>query len=165
MTIHYCYQCGNELVLRHVDHRDREVCPKCGHKFATTTISIPSNLEYPERCPSCRKKLDAKNPFCPFCGSKIEPVAPKKQNKLGPVEIPPQISELERIKATEFEDETLIDSGGEIIKIVLPAKRKTAIFNGASILGSIPSARKLFITYEQYLQDPNTVGLDFSQLL
>jgi len=28
--VHYCYQCGNELEVRHVDHREREVCPKCG---------------------------------------------------------------------------------------------------------------------------------------
>jgi 8-oxo-dGTP diphosphatase len=27
---HYCYQCGSELEVRHVDHREREVCPKCG---------------------------------------------------------------------------------------------------------------------------------------
>jgi len=27
---HYCYQCGNELEVRLVDHREREVCSKCG---------------------------------------------------------------------------------------------------------------------------------------
>ena len=27
---HYCYQCGSELEVRPVDHREREVCPKCG---------------------------------------------------------------------------------------------------------------------------------------
>lgn len=26
---HYCYQCGTELVLQFIDHREREVCPKC----------------------------------------------------------------------------------------------------------------------------------------
>ena len=27
---HYCYQCGNELELQFVDHREREVCSSCG---------------------------------------------------------------------------------------------------------------------------------------
>ena len=29
MTAHYCYQCGHQLESRHIDHRDREVCPAC----------------------------------------------------------------------------------------------------------------------------------------
>ena len=156
-----CPKCSERVNLAF-----NQTCPKCGHKFAATTISIPSNLIYPDRCPSCRKKLEEKNPFCPFCGGKINPVPSNKRRNLRPVEIPPQISQLEKIKASEFDEESLVDStGGEIIKIILPSKRNTAIFNGASVLGSIPSAKKLFITYEQYLQDPNTIALDFSQLL
>lgn len=27
---HYCYQCGGELEVRMVDHRERETCPRCG---------------------------------------------------------------------------------------------------------------------------------------
>ena len=27
---HYCYQCGQELEIRWMDHREREVCPACG---------------------------------------------------------------------------------------------------------------------------------------
>ena len=27
---HYCYQCGNGLEIRFVDHCEREVCPACG---------------------------------------------------------------------------------------------------------------------------------------
>lgn len=27
---HYCFQCGSKLEVRHMDHRDREVCPACG---------------------------------------------------------------------------------------------------------------------------------------
>lgn len=27
---HYCFQCGSELEVRHIDHRDREICPACG---------------------------------------------------------------------------------------------------------------------------------------
>ncbi len=156
-----CPKCGERVNLAF-----NQSCPVCGHTFGATTISIPSNLVYPDKCPSCRKKLEEKNPFCPYCGAKINPVPPKPFKKLGAVELPPQINELEKMKASEFEDETLVDvTGGEIIKIVLPARRITAIFNGASVLGSIPSAKKLFITYEQYLQDPNTIALDFSQLL
>jgi 8-oxo-dGTP diphosphatase len=26
----FCYECGGELEVRHIDHREREVCPKCG---------------------------------------------------------------------------------------------------------------------------------------
>ena len=29
MTVHYCYQCGHELELRHIDQREREICPAC----------------------------------------------------------------------------------------------------------------------------------------
>jgi actin-related protein len=155
-----CPKCGERVNLA-----SSPKCPKCGHKFGATTISIPSNLVYPTRCPSCKRKLGDENPFCPFCGGKIELVPASTSKNLGPIELPPQLNELEKIKATEFEDGTLVDEGGDIIKIILPAKRNTAIFNGASILGSIPSAKSLFVTYEQYLQDPNTIALDFSQLL
>ena len=159
-TIDTCPKCGERINLANTSF-----CSKCGHKFESTTISIPSNLQYPTRCPTCNKKLgENTNPFCPFCGAKIDPIQSKPSN-LGPVELPPQINQLENLKATEFEDDSVSDVGGDVIKIVLPAKRNTAIFNGASILGSIQSARKLFITYEQYLQDPNTIALDFSQLL
>lgn len=27
---HYCYQCGSELEVRLLDHREREACPRCG---------------------------------------------------------------------------------------------------------------------------------------
>ena len=30
MPIHYCFQCGHVLEVRHMDHKDREVCPACG---------------------------------------------------------------------------------------------------------------------------------------
>lgn len=30
MTTRYCYQCGNVVEPRLVDHREREVCPVCG---------------------------------------------------------------------------------------------------------------------------------------
>ena len=30
MTTHYCYQCGNIVEIRLVDHREREICPQCG---------------------------------------------------------------------------------------------------------------------------------------
>lgn len=30
MTTHYCYQCGNVVETRLVDHREREICPSCG---------------------------------------------------------------------------------------------------------------------------------------
>ncbi len=159
-AIDTCPKCGERVNLAIT-----QSCPKCNHKFGATSINIPSNLEYPSKCPSCRKRLTEKNPFCPFCGAKVDPVPIKKPSNLGPVELPPQINELEKMKATEFEDDTFTTTGGEIIKIVLPTNRNTAIFNGASVLGSIPSAKKLFVTYEQYLQDPNTIALDFSQLL
>ncbi len=30
MALHYCFQCGNALEIRIIDHRDREICPACG---------------------------------------------------------------------------------------------------------------------------------------
>ncbi len=30
MNQHYCFQCGTVLEVRHMDHREREVCPACG---------------------------------------------------------------------------------------------------------------------------------------
>jgi ADP-ribose pyrophosphatase YjhB (NUDIX family) len=29
MPFHYCFQCGHELELRHIEQREREVCPAC----------------------------------------------------------------------------------------------------------------------------------------
>jgi len=29
MTAHYCFQCGHVLEFRHIDQREREVCPSC----------------------------------------------------------------------------------------------------------------------------------------
>ena len=63
-----CPKCGEGVNLAF-----SQSCPKCGHTFGATTINIPSNLVYPSKCPSCRKKLGDKNPFCPFCGAKIDP--------------------------------------------------------------------------------------------
>jgi len=155
-----CPKCGERVNLA-----INSFCMKCGYKFEVTSINIPSNLQYPNKCPTCKRKIDNPGPFCPFCGGVINPIPSIKFGGLGAVELPPQIEKLEQVKATEFEDDILIDEGGEIIKIILPSNRNTAIFNGASVLGSIPSARKLFISYEQYLKDPNAIALDFSQLL
>ncbi|MBN2156529.1 MAG: rod shape-determining protein [Candidatus Lokiarchaeota archaeon] len=155
-----CPKCGERVNLA-----TTKICSKCGYIFGATTINIPSDFEYPNKCPHCKKKLEGKSSFCPFCGGKIVPIPLNSPKKFGSEEFIPKIKDLQAIKATEFEEDTFADDGGDIIKIVLPAKRNTAIFNGASILGSIPSAQKLFITYEKYLENPDTIGLDFSQLL
>jgi actin-related protein len=73
----------------------------------------------------------------------------------------PAISEFE---ASEFSDSG--DSGDKkVIKIIIPENRATAIFNGASILGSLDSFKKLFVNYEQFIQDPNCIESEFSQIL
>ena len=65
------------------------------------------------------------------------------------------------IEAKEFTDITDKD---DIIKFFVPENLQYAIFNGASILGSLPSFQGFFVTYEDFQADPNVLYRDISDV-
>jgi len=138
-----CPKCGTRINLT-----ESKYCPNCGSQFETPKIEIPviELSKFPDKCPSCFKQLKEAANFCPYCGSKIEQLS--TDNSIA-------------IEAPEF-----VEEGGKegIIRIITPNNRAFAIFNGGSILGAIPSVQNLFITYEQFLADPNCLEQDFSKI-
>jgi actin-related protein len=158
-----CAKCG-ALVNLQVS----KVCPECGSLIESVTINIPGEAitKYAETCSKCKKKLDGKSEFCPFCGAKLEKVVVSKAPSLKAVEVAPIFDDVDKMDASEFDDES-VDKNKPLkdIRIVLPEKRQHAIFNGASVLGALSSFKKIFITYQEFLQDPFRVDADFSQML
>ena len=61
----------------------------------------------------------------------------------------------------EFMD---LDTSSEIIKFYIPDNLQYAIFNGASILGSLPSFQSLFVTYEEFQVNPDLLYKDISEI-
>ncbi|MHA1821590.1 MAG: zinc-ribbon domain-containing protein [Promethearchaeota archaeon] len=164
-----CPKCGTK-----VDLTKTKICPNCGYKFQETKIAIPGQpiikYKYPDKCPHCHKKLEEESEFCPFCGHKIEKIKVKeissKDIKIKPIEIPPIEEDLNEMVAEEFEEDAAKDEdNNKIIRIILPEKREQGIFRGASILGAIPSIKNLFITYNEFLSNPNVVDRNFYKLL
>ena len=159
-----CPKCGAMVNLQVSKN-----CPECGTQVDTSSlaINIPGEAitKYPDTCTSCKKKLDGKNEFCPFCGTKLEKVVVQKVPPLKAVEVAPVFDDMDKI-ASEFEDDTAPKTKAQKdVRIVLPEKRQHAIFNGASVLGTLSSFKKSFVTYQEFLQNPNRIDADFSQML
>jgi len=57
-----------------------------------------------------------------------------------------------------------IDESSEIIRFFVPDNLQFAIFNGAAILGSLPSFQNLFISYEQFQENPDIIFRDISEV-
>ncbi|MFO8017971.1 MAG: zinc ribbon domain-containing protein [Promethearchaeia archaeon] len=157
-----CPKCGELIDLSD----DNEFCPQCGAKMKIPKIPIAINMEdekgakkeeTPEEliCPHCNKKItDSTSRFCPYCGKNIP-----EEPDLGPVE--------EKVeKAPEAKEFTgFYEESENIIKFYIPENLQTSIFDGASILGSLPSFQRLFITQEDFQQNKDLLYRDISEIL
>jgi len=154
-TVDTCPQCG--ILVNLADGKKN--CPECGAEMSLPQISIDleGQIEKKEKkksvhtCPHCKKKImDETSLFCPYCGKKVDEI-PKKID---------QIIEKTSV-AKEFMD---LDSKSDLIKFYIPDNLQFAIFNGASILGSLPSFQSLFVTYEEFQVNPDLLYTDISSI-
>jgi actin-related protein len=139
-----CPHCGTLVDLTD----GKEFCPSCNGRIVLPELSI-GNFNIGKKpkidkgkitCPNCKKAVeDPASIFCPYCGETFPPL---------------EISDipLEIIKNTpparEFSG--FYESSEQILRFFVPENLQFAIFNGASILGSLASFQSLFVTHEQF---------------
>lgn len=149
-----CPKCGTLVDLS--DGKDS--CPSCGASMKLPNISLDlgassEKKKIYENCPYCNKSLkDYSSLFCPFCGKNLAQIS---------IPTVPEGSLEAALAANEFTDTTDKD---EIIKFFVPDNLQYAIFNGASILGSLPSFQNFFITYDEFQADPSVLYRDISDV-
>ncbi len=150
-----CQHCGAFVDLSDGKH----LCPSCGGVLVLPEIKIGDSDQgkkkiYQGKCPHCGKDVvDSDSLFCPYCGKPIE--------TLEAIDVPIEVAE--KSPAQEFSES--IESASKIIKLFIPDNLQYAIFNGASILGSLESFRKLFITFEQFQTNKELLYRDISEIL
>ena len=156
-SVDTCPQCGALVNLSD----GKTHCPECGAdmKIPQIALDLSGQLEKKEKkqsknlCPHCLKKIkDETSVFCPYCGKRVDEM-----------EVPKAMDEIieKTSVAKEFMD---IDTSSEIIKFFIPDNLQYAIFNGASILGSLPSFHSLFVTYEEFQANPDLLYKDISEI-
>jgi actin-related protein len=160
----------------------------------TQTIEITSEeivkKVYPENCPKCKRPLPQESKFCPECGAKIEPKLVKQELKRKQKKLLKQTAvDLDAI-ASEFVEDFETTIGDEyaeideltaeppepvpqrepvdplkIPRIILQDNPELSIFKGASILGSLESFKRAFVTHAEFQVNPNTILFDLNTLL
>jgi actin-related protein len=140
-----CPKCG-----AHLDLSDGKTqCPECGASLQTTQIDIKIKDQSSLKCPLCNKVIEDKTSlFCPYCGHKLQK---DKSN--------------ESTSSAQVQD-TLeyIDSSSKVLHFFIPNNLQAAIFNGASILGSLPSFNQLFITQAEFQENREILSRDISEI-
>ncbi len=137
----------------------KELCPSCGGLLILPEIKIGSlgenKQKKPEKgkCPHCKRDIpDTDSLFCPYCGKPIETL-----------EMTSLTEGIEKSPAQEFSE--FMEAASKVLKFFIPNNLQFAIFNGAAILGSLPSFQQLFITYEQFQTNINLLYRDISEIL
>jgi actin len=153
-----CPHCG---VL--VDLTDgKEFCPSCGKRMILPELKLefspnsakPITLGGKIICPNCSKEVaDKSSIFCPFCGSALETLDIGTPRKSVISEPPP---------AREFVG--YYEKGDKILQFYVPENLQYAIFNGAAILGSLPSFLNLFVSYDEFLSNSDHLYKDISEI-
>jgi len=152
-----CSECGTLVDLT----TGVDKCPSCGAPLKRIEIAIDlgsskdkEKSDVKTTCPYCKKELkDKSSIYCPYCGKSMQQTkAPKLTEEL-----------LEKTNdGKEFaEFET---SDDDIIKFFIPENLQHAMFNGAAILGSLPSFQHFFITYEEFQANPNVLNRDITDV-
>ena len=150
-----CGHCGERIDLS----KGVELCPSCGGRLSLPEIKIDlssrsenkGSKKKKRKCSYCKKEIqDPSSLFCPYCGRSTETLEK------------PEISK----GKTEIQDfGEYKESSSKIIKFFIPDNFQFAIFNGAAILGSLPSFQKLFITHEQFKSNSDLLYRDISEIL
>jgi actin-related protein len=148
-----CPNCGT-----FVDLSDgKTLCPSCGGVLILPEIKIGSNKQTNQNtgaCPHCKKAItDLDSLFCPYCGKSLDLS----------VSVDDQKDVFKKTPAQEFSE--TIKTASKVIKFFIPDNLQFAIFNGAAILGSLPSFQQLFITYEQFQSNRELLYRDISEIL
>jgi actin-related protein len=146
-----CPHCGMLVDLTD----GKEFCPSCNGRIVLPELSI-GNVKMVKNpklekgkviCPDCKKEVEDKaSIFCPYCGGTFQTTEIH--------EVPPEIIK-NTLPAREFSG--FYESSEEVLRFFVPEHLQFAIFNGASILGSLPSFQSLFVTHEQF--QSNTAAL------
>ncbi|MFX0031052.1 MAG: zinc ribbon domain-containing protein [Candidatus Hodarchaeota archaeon] len=153
-----CPHCGYRVDLSD----GKELCPSCGGRIVLPELTI--SLDKSSKgapiidgrlfCPNCEKEIsDFSSIFCPYCGKSVETPEIKNSAKKG-IDSPPP--------AKEFAG--FYDSSEEVLNFFVPDNLIYAIFNGAAILGTLPSFLRLFVTYEQFLSNKDLLYKDISEI-
>lgn len=153
-----CPHCGV-----YVDLSDgKEYCPSCGGqlKLPEIKIDLTPTKETVEKsadkiyCKHCHKEImDSSSLFCPYCGKPLEK----------PTELQPTIPTINETQVpVEFDG--FYDKLDTLLKFYVPDNLQYAIFNGAAILGSLPSFLRLFVTYEEFKTNSDYLYKDISEI-
>jgi endogenous inhibitor of DNA gyrase (YacG/DUF329 family) len=139
-----CPHCGALVDLTD----GKEFCPSCNGRIVLPELTIgsvkigknPKSQKKKIVCPNCKKTVeDSDSIFCPYCGKSFPlPQIP---------EVPPEIVK-DAPPAREFSG--FYETSEEVVRFFVPENLQFAIFNGASILGSLPSFQSLFVTHEEF---------------
>jgi actin-related protein len=153
-----CPHCGTLVDLTD----GKEFCPNCNGRMVLPELSIgsfklgtnPKKKKEEFICPNCKKPVeDEQSIFCPYCGKSFPlPEMPKV-----PLEI---INDTP--SAREFSG--YYESSEEVLRFFVPEHLQFAIFNGASILGSLPSFQSLFVTHEQFQSNNAALYKNISEI-
>jgi len=158
-----CPQCGALVDLSD----GKENCPNCGASMRVTQLSFESDFGKskekkikPGKCPYCNKSIkDLESSFCPYCGKNIDALeVPDAQ------EVEQALEQANAFGGAQ-EFTKFYEPSEELLKLYIPKDLQFAIFNGASILASIPSFQSYFVAYHQFQTDPNYLYRDISDIL
>jgi len=153
-----CPHCGTLVDLTD----GKEFCPSCNGRIVLPELSIggikinkkPKTEGGKTICPNCNKKVeDTGSIFCPYCGESFQTTEIP--------EIPPEIIK-NTPPAREFSG--FYESTEEVLRFFVPESLQFAIFNGASILGSLPSFQSLFVQHDEFRNDPDSLYKNISDI-
>jgi actin-related protein len=153
-----CPHCGVLVDLS----EGTEICPSCGNRIILPTLTIGSvksaknaqSLNREIKCSHCNKVIEDKSStFCPYCGKSLErsEIADFSKDVIK-----------QPIPAKEFSG--FYKNSEEVLNYFVPENIQFAIFNGASILGSLPSFQSLFVTYQEFQTNKDLLYKDISEI-
>jgi actin beta/gamma 1 len=153
-----CPKCGAILDLSD----GKKTCPKCGANLEATQIDIEIKDSRTIKCPLCNKEItDFTSKFCPYCGYKLKKKKPLKEENPKPESgKAPGVSP----EAPTAESNEYFEMSQDFLKFYVPDDLQLSIFNGAAILGSLPSFKQLFITQEQFQANKSILSRDISEI-
>lgn len=180
----FCPNCGAEVVLKQIEILGAKKqmyptkCPKCAKK-------LDGEMRF---CPECGEKLEAI-----VVTDKLDRSEQKliKKTTISAKEMKVMTKEIESEYGTEEENQELakitekpkeletkpkapspeppkpinMPDPKKIVNVVSSELQEFAAFKGASILGSLPTFKKMMVDYQTFNQNPAAVVIDFSKIV